>query len=113
MRIRLGVTWLLVNALVLFLGMPASTVNLDSLLLVTPTTGPQRIVDAAGSPIDLTVTGDNDEPLDAHDPNDIFIAQGQSGPARLLLPDGTAPDMNAAVLTPYSLVTPPGVVRIA
>ena len=92
--------------------MPASTVNLDSLHLAIPTTGPQRIVDAEGVAIDLTVTGDSDEPLASHDPNDIFIAQGQSGPARLVLPDGTAPDMNAAVLTPYSLTTPPGAIVV-
>lgn len=92
--------------------MAASTVDTSTLALTIPTTTPQRIVDAAGNAIDLTVTGESDEPLDAHDPNDIFIAQGQSGPARFSLPDGSTPDMNAAVLTPYSLTTPPGAIRV-
>mgnify|MGYP001590177964 FL=1 len=91
--------------------MPASTVNLDSLHVVLPTTGPQRYVDSTGATISGVVT-DNFE-LVIDDPTDAFLAQDQSGPAALVLPDGTAPDMNAAVLTPYSLVTPPGVIRIA
>jgi hypothetical protein len=92
--------------------MPASTVNLDTLHLVIPTTGPQVMVDAQGEPIDLEVTDENPDPTEGLDPNDIFWSQGQSGPAQLALPDGSAPNMDAAVLTPYSLVTPPGVIRI-
>lgn len=93
--------------------MPASTVNLDTLHLAIPTTGPQRLVDGAGAALaPLLIVTDNDNPVDELDPNEIFIAQGQSGPAVLVLPDGTAPDMDAAVLTPYSLVTPPGAIRV-
>lgn len=93
--------------------MPASTVNLDSLHVVIPTTGPQQLVDSAGASVSLVVTDADDPSPTAALVNDLFLAQGQSGPAVLVLPDGTAPDMNAAVLTPYSLVTPPGVIRIA
>ena len=91
--------------------MPASTVNPDTLHLAIPTTGPQRLVDSTGATIILAVTT-NDNPVDDLDPNDIFVAQGQSGPPVLVNPDGSVPDMNAAVLTPYSLVTPPGAIRV-
>lgn len=92
--------------------MPASTVDQSKLITVIPTTGPQFLCHANGTPIVLTVTSRNDNPVDELDPNDLLIAQRQSGPARLVLPDGTAPDMNAAVLTPYSLTTPPGAIRV-
>lgn len=91
--------------------MAASNVNPDTLYLSVPTTGPQRYVDSTGATIVLTVTT-NDNPVDDLDPNDVFLAQGQSGPPRLVLPDGSTPDLNAAVITPYSLVTPPGVMRV-
>ncbi len=93
--------------------MPASAVNLDSLHVVIPTTGPQFLVNGEGTALaPVLVVTDNDNPVDELDPNDIFIAQGQSGPAALVLPDGTAPDMNAEVLMPYSQVTSPGVIRV-
>ena len=95
-----------------FLVMPASTVNLEALHVVLPTTGPQVLLDAQGVAIDLLVTDDNPNPTSGLEPNDFFVSQGQSGPAELRLPDGSAPDMNAAVLTPYSLVTPPGVIVV-
>ncbi len=91
--------------------MSASTVDLSSLHLVIPTTGPQFYAHADGTPIVLRVTT-NDNPVDDLDPNDVRVVQGQSGPATLVLPDGSAPNLDAAVLTPYSLVTPPGVIVV-
>lgn len=92
--------------------MAASNTNVDTLHLVIPTTGPQRLVDDTGATISLRVTDDDDNPIDGLNPNDIFVAQGQTGPAVLVNPDGSAPNLDAAVLTPYSLVTPPGVIRV-
>jgi len=87
-------------------------VNPDTLVLEIPTTGPQRYVDAQGNPISLVVTEANPDVVDELDPNDVFLSQPQSGPPVLKNADGTTPDMNAAVLTPYSLVTPPGVLVV-
>lgn len=92
--------------------MPASTVNLQTLHIVIPTDTPQRFQNAEGVHIDFEVTDDDPNPVDSADPiEDFLIAQNQGTP-QLVLPDGSAPDMDAAVLTPYSLVTPPGVIRV-
>lgn len=92
--------------------MAASNTNLDTLHLVIPTVGPAFLADAAGAAISLVVSDDNPDPAQRLDPTDVFIEQVQTGPAQLVLPDGSAPNLDAAVLTPYSLVTPPGVIRV-
>lgn len=92
--------------------MSASNTNVDTLHLVTPTPAPQFLADSTGAPISLVVTADNPDPAQRLDPNDVFIEQQQPGPPQLALPDGSAPNLDAAVLTPYSLVTPPGVIVV-
>jgi hypothetical protein len=92
--------------------MAASNTNVDTLHLVIPTTGPQFLADATGAAISLVVSDANPDPAQRLDPNDVFVEQVQTGPAQLALPDGSAPNLDAAVLTPYSLVTPPGVMVV-
>lgn len=83
----------------------------DQLVVVVPTSEPQRLIDAAGATISLVVTEANPDVIDEISPNDVFVAQPQGTPV-LKNPDGSSPNFEAAVLTPYSLVTPPGVIRV-
>ena len=93
--------------------MAASNTNPSLLGLVIPTPAPQRYINADGSTISGLIT-DEDEPgpFDELDPNVISVAQTQSSAGQLALPDGSVPNMDAAVLTPYSLVTPPGAIVV-
>lgn len=91
--------------------MPAPS-NLLTVVAQIPTTGPQRYVDAAGAAISLVVTDEDPEPIESLDPEEMLLAQGVSGPVVLTNPDGSAVNLDATVVSPYSLVTPPGAIVV-
>lgn len=81
-------------------------------LLSQPTPSPQKLVHRDGTDVSVLVTDNIPNPTANLDPADTLVEQFTPGPPTFVSTDGSAVNLRAEVLTPYSNVTPPGVIRV-
>ncbi len=78
-------------------------------ILEYPGSGNQTLQNPDGTPYEPDITGDG---LNGENANQMIIVTPQSGPPELITADGSAVDLNAEVLMPYSQTTSPGVIVV-